>query len=48
MGDPQRMASGAGEWAMPPHHIRMARIAVFALLVCFWIPIIGTIVEWLK
>jgi len=48
MGDPQRMARSAKEWAMTPHHIRMARIAVFALLVCFWIPIIGAIWSWLK
>lgn len=33
---------------MTPKHIRMARVAVFALLVCFWLPIIGTIVELLK
>jgi len=33
---------------MTPEHIRMARIAVFALSVCFWIPIIGAIWSWLK
>jgi len=42
------MARSAKEWAVTPKHIRMARVAVFALLVCFWLPIIGTIVEWLK
>ena len=36
---------------MTPEQARRARNALifgFALSVCIWIPIIGTIVEWLK